>query len=296
MNHAATRNTINLEDAKVLSHQSFAGDQYIIRLHAPLIAAEALPGSFVHIRCDESLLMRRPMSIMRSNAAAGWIDILYKAHGIGTRLLAKQKPGEVLSTLGPIGVPFKLDAYKKRPLLIGGGVGIPPMINLAEHMLNSRADCTPMMLAGSEVPFPFNLIPSTIMIQGMPDGVIATMPLMEDWKIPCRLASLQNFSGCYQGYVTDLARTWLDSLDTTTLSDVEIFSCGPTPMLKVVAKLAQDFGLPCQISLEEHMACAVGGCAGCTVQVQTESGPAMKRVCVDGPVFEAATIFPQLAN
>ncbi|MDQ2640294.1 MAG: dihydroorotate dehydrogenase electron transfer subunit, partial [Pseudomonadota bacterium] len=68
-------------------------------------------------------------------------------------------------------------------------------------------------------------------------------------------------------------------------------SCGPTPMLKAVAALAREFDLPCQVSLEEYMACAVGGCAGCAVEVQTPAGPAMKRVCVDGPVFDARTVF-----
>jgi dihydroorotate dehydrogenase electron transfer subunit len=291
--HPDTRNTINLEDAKVLSHQAYAGDQFILRLHSPGIAAEARPGSFVHIRCDISLPMRRPMSIMRTSPKAGWIDILYKAHGEGTRLLARQPVGATLSVMGPIGVPFKLTGYRKRPLLLGGGVGIPPMINLAEHILNTKQDCTPLVLAASEVPFPFTAVPSRIMVEGMPDGVIATMPLLEDWNIPCRLASLQGYAGCYAGYITDLARVWLNSLDATALATVEMFCCGPTPMLKAVAKLAHEFNLPCQVSLEEFMACAVGGCAGCTVEVQTESGPAMKRVCVDGPVFEAAAVYPQ---
>ena len=69
-----------------------------------------------------------------------------------------------------------------------------------------------------------------------------------------------------------------------------MYACGPTPMLAATARLAAEYGLPCQVSLEEHMACAVGGCAGCTVRVRTEHGPAMKRVCVDGPVFEAGSV------
>jgi dihydroorotate dehydrogenase electron transfer subunit len=88
-----------------------------------------------------------------------------------------------------------------------------------------------------------------------------------------------------------LARCWLSTLDADTLGKVEVFTCGPTPMLRAVAALAREFGVACQVSLEEYMACAVGGCAGCTVEVQTESGPAMKRVCVDGPVFDAYTVF-----
>ena len=287
----SNRNTINLEQAKVLSHQSFAGDQYIIRLQCPQTARDAKPGNFVHLRCDENLLMRRPMSIMRADPVHGWIDILYKAHGLGTHLLAKRQIGEELSMLGPIGVPFRMHSYRKYPLLIGGGVGIPPMVYLAEHLKKNAPDSKPIMLAGSEVPFPFTPVPSRTLIEGMPDGVIATMPLMEDWSIACRLASLQGYAGCYQGYVTDLARAWLTNRGSDILDQVEIFSCGPTPMLKAVARLAADFGLPCQVSLEEHMACAVGGCAGCTVEVRTDAGIAMKRVCVDGPVFEASTVF-----
>ncbi|MEO5702994.1 MAG: dihydroorotate dehydrogenase electron transfer subunit, partial [Gammaproteobacteria bacterium] len=123
-----------------------------------------------------------------------------------------------------------------------------------------------------------------------PEGVIAAMPLLEEWNIPSRLASLQAYPGCFEGYVTELARAYLDALNPAQRLEVEIFTCGPTPMLKAVAKLARDYDLPCQVSLEEFMACAVGGCAGCTVLVKTPRGSAMKRVCVDGPVFEAANI------
>ena len=126
---------------------------------------------------------------------------------------------------------------------------------------------------------------------GIPDGVIAAMPLLEDWGIPCRLASLQGYPGCYDGYITELARGWLDSLDDQQRSQVEIFACGPHPMLEATTRLASDYDLPCQVSVEEFMACAVGGCAGCVIEVQTEQGPAMKRVCVDGPVFDAYSVF-----
>jgi dihydroorotate dehydrogenase electron transfer subunit len=88
-----------------------------------------------------------------------------------------------------------------------------------------------------------------------------------------------------------LARHWLQSLNDAARAEVEVFACGPTPMLRAVAQLAREFDLPCQVSLEEYMACAVGGCAGCVVEVQTPTGPAMKRVCVDGPVFDAKTVF-----
>jgi dihydroorotate dehydrogenase electron transfer subunit len=91
--------------------------------------------------------------------------------------------------------------------------------------------------------------------------------------------------------VTQLADKWLEPLTAQSLREVEIFACGPTPMLEATARLARRYGVACQVSLEEFMACAVGGCAGCTVSVRTPDGPAMKRVCVDGPVFDAYTVF-----
>jgi len=128
-------------------------------------------------------------------------------------------------------------------------------------------------------------------VPGMPDGVIACMPLLDDWGVPSRLTSGAGFPGCFEGFVTDLERIWLSQLDPAVRMEVEVFACGPTPMLRAVAALAREFGLPCQVSLEEYMACAVGGCAGCAVEVQTPAGPAMKRACVDGPVFDAHTVF-----
>ena len=105
------------------------------------------------------------------------------------------------------------------------------------------------------------------------------------------MASKADYPGCFDGFVTALADAWLASLGPAELAEVEIFSCGPTPMLEATAKVARRYGVPCQVSLEEFMACAVGGCAGCAVRVQTPEGPAMKRVCVDGPVFDAYTVF-----
>lgn len=286
------RGSILIEDAVVLAVEQHDGEQCVMRVQCPSIAARALPGSFVHLRCASHLAMRRPMSVMRASARDGWLDMLFKIHGTGTALLARRQPGETISMLGPIGQPFRLDGYRKRPLLIGGGVGIPPMIFLAEHMRATRAPIKPLVLMGSEVPFPFRARPSRIMIDGLPGEVIAAMPLLDDWGIASRLASQAGYAGCYAGFVTDLARSYLDRVPAAR-DEVEIYACGPTPMLRAVAALAREYALPAQISLEEYMACAVGGCAGCTVRVETPAGPAMKRVCVDGPVFEACqVVFP----
>ena len=285
------RDTIYLEDAEILAHQAFEGDQYILRVKAPEIARHAKAGSFAHITCDPQRPMRRPISIMRVQPQNGEVEFLYKAFGEGTALLANRQVGESLSILGPIGNPFELHTDRPRPLLSGGGVGMPPMVIVADVIRQQHADFSPFMILGSEVPFPFSSRPSEFIVPGMPEGVVASMPLMEDWNIPCRLASTQGYVGCFEGYVTDLARLWLDALTAEQRQQVEVFACGPHPMLEAVAKRASDYSLPCQVSREEFMACAVGGCAGCVVEVQTEFGPAMQRVCVDGPVFDAKRVF-----
>jgi len=287
------RDTIFIEDALIIDVSEFPGDQFIIRLNAPKCATRATAGSFVHIQCDEAIPMRRPLSIMRANAAEGWIEVLFKIVGEGLRALANRKIGEQVSVMGPIGHGFIPAPERPKTLLIGGGVGIPPMVFLAETLTEDKRDWQPLVIMGSEIPFPFDTFQSKIPAPWLADDINRTMPLLEGWSIPTRLASLQGYEGCFDGYVTDLAREWLNSLSTDELAKVEIFSCGPTPMLKAVASLAREFGLPCQVSLEEFMACAVGGCAGCAVPVKTDDGTAMKRVCVDGPVFDAASVFPE---
>jgi len=283
------RDTLFVEDAKILLHDSYPGDQYVLRVQAPECAARALPGSFAHLQCDPSLLMRRPLSIMRADSDAGWVEFLYKDVGTGTHALTKRGMGETINMIGPIGMPFVTDRARPRTLLLGGGVGIPPMVFLADRLRCNR-HWQPVVMMGSEVPFPFTARPSRFLLPGMPDAVIAGMPLLEDWDVPSRLASLQGYPGCYEGYITGLARHWLDALSAEQRNEVSVFACGPHPMLAATAALAREYDLPCQVSLEEFMACAVGGCAGCTVEINTPAGPAMKRVCVDGPVFDAQAV------
>lgn len=286
------RGTLFVEDAEVIAVSTFPGEQFITRLAAPKCAKHAVAGSFIHIRCDESIPMRRPLSIMRADAAAGWIEVLYKIVGEGLRALADKTVGDVLSLIGPIGHGFTPSPERPKTLLIGGGVGIPPIVFFAETLKDGDAKWQPLVLMGSEIPFPFELKKSRIATRWLPENTVGTMPLLEEWQVPARLASLSDFKSVYRGYVTDLAREWLNSLDTEELAQTEVFACGPTAMLQAVAALAREYKLPCQVSLEEFMACGVGGCAGCTVLVQTDAGPAMKKVCVEGPVFDAATVFP----
>ena len=144
---------------------------------------------------------------------------------------------------------------------------------------------------GSEVPFPFRARPSAILVAGMPAGSIACMPLIEEWGVPCRLASRAGFPGCFDGFVTELAQEWLASLEAAQLAEVEIFACGPTPMLQASAALARRLrgALP-------GVARGVHGLRGGRLRRlhgagAYAAGAAMKRVCVDGPVFDAYSVF-----
>src|SRR3984893_1969432 len=289
---SSARGTIFLERARVISQLARDAQQFVLRVAAPRCAAHAQPGSFAHITCDAAIPMRRPLSIMRADARAGWIEMLYKALGPGLHALAGRKVGEEVSVLGPIGRPFAPHPERPRTLLLGGGVGIPPMVVLAERTAAAGGTARkPLVLMGSEVPFPFRTRPSRLIVPGIPAGAIACMPLLAAWGRTSRLARRADLPGCFPGLVTELADAWLASLSAAELGEVEIFSCGPTPMLEASAKLARRYGVTCQVALEEVMACAVGGCAGCTVLVRTPAGPAMKRVCVDGPVFDAYSVF-----
>ncbi len=289
---SANRNTICVEDAEVLKHITYPDEQYVLRLHSPGCANRAVPGSFAHIRCAPGLPMRRPLSIMRAQPTEGWIEVLYKTIGQGLQSLSEAQPGDRLSVLGPIGNGFSPDDARMTPVLIGGGVGIPPLMFLAEHVAAHYPNLRPVAFFGSEIPFPFELCDRPVALEGAPTTATLALSDLNAIGIPSRLATTAGYEGCYAGYVTQLASEWLSSLPADRLTLVTLFACGPEPMLEAVATLAEKFAVPSQLCLEEFMACGVGGCAGCTVQVQTPNGPAMKRVCVDGPVFAGDAVYP----
>ncbi len=289
------RGTLFLESAEVLSHTAFEGDQFIIRLQAPKAAAAAVPGSFAHLRCGPDRPMRRPLSIMRSHDSEGWIELLYKPVGAGLRELTEAAPGTTLSVLAPIGNGFSPDPARRNVLAIGGGVGIPPMVFLAET-LAAGADFETLVLMGSEVPVPFATVPTRLALDRLREAGHETdarsIADLESAGIPSLLASNSGLPGAIAGFVPDLARDILKTASDSVLASTQICACGPEPMLRATARLAADFGLPCELALEEYMACATGGCAGCAVAVHRDGQVMMKRVCVDGPVFAAKEIYP----
>jgi len=286
------RNTIFEEQAKVLANIHHKGEQCIMRLHAPKTARDARPGQFVHIRVSQAKALRRPISIMLTNPEKGTIDLLYKMIGEGTHQLGERKVGEELAMLGPIGKQFDLSDISKRYILIGGGVGIPPMVFAADDLITRGGK--PIVFAGSEVEFPFALKPSTFMLPGIVGNTTLTITSLEERGIPCRLASNAGLYGCYEGHVPSLARDYLLALDEKERQNCVLLSCGPHPMLHAVAKLGRELNISTQLSLEEHMACAIGGCAGCVVKTFENGEEKYRRVCVDGPVFNA-DILPEFA-
>jgi len=282
-------NSIFEEQAEVIAQVSYKGEQCIMRLKAPKTAVAARAGQFVHIRVSDALPLRRPISIMLTNPEKGTIDLLYKKIGEGTQQLAERKVGEILPMLGPIGKPFDLTDTSKRYVLIGGGVGVPPMVFTADTLVG-KADL--VLFAGSEVEFPFALKPSTFMLPGIQGNTTLTITSLEERGIACRLASNAGLYGCYEGHVPDLARDYLLALSDEEKARCVLLSCGPHPMLHAVAKLGRELNIPTQLSLEEYMACAVGGCAGCVVKTLEDGQEKYRRVCVDGPVFDA-NILPE---
>jgi dihydroorotate dehydrogenase electron transfer subunit len=175
--------------------------------------------------------------------------------------------------LGPIGQPFRPGSRTPRALLVGGGVGIPPMVFLAEWMSAQAAavEAAGAHGLGDSVPVQGAAVDHSR--AGIPAGSIAAMPLLDGWGVPSRLASKAGFPGCYDGFVTQLADEWLGSLDARRRPKSKCSAAARRRCSKPWRRWPAKHGVPCQVSLEEFMACAVGGCAGCTVKVNTPDGP-----------------------
>ena len=284
--HLDKRGTIFVEQAKVLDHTAYPAQQYRMILHAPRCAETSRPANFVHLRCSDALAMRRPYSIMSVSRQQGCIELLYKVVGKGGEALSQKQVGDEVNLLGPIGNCFTPHPQHPELLMLGGGVGIPPIFFLAQQIKQDNT-YKPLVMVASEVPFPFELKPSQLQVSEISPDCHLALAELEALGIASRLASGRKKQGCFDGYIDAFARTYLEKISPQRLARTEIFACGPEAMLKSIAKLSAEFGVPCQLAVEEYMACGVGGCAGCTVAVRQNGRTAMKRVCVDGPVFNA---------
>ncbi|HID96009.1 MAG TPA: dihydroorotate dehydrogenase electron transfer subunit [Candidatus Latescibacteria bacterium] len=257
---------------RVLSNEQVAPGIFLMSLKLPWIAQRAKPGQFIHVRIGSQFrpLLRRPFSIYRADAEREEIQILYQLVGEGTMRLSEKGEGEGLDCLGPIGNGFWF--RREDAVLVSGGIGIAPLFFLAEAMLGKMSSDDPRG-RGRKV---------TILIGASSRDYLMRRKELELLGAEVRVATDDGSEG-YAGPVTELLAATLQENSDRAFS---VFACGPRPMLKEVARITVRRRIPCQLSLEEHMACGVGACLGCAVR--TPSG--YRRVCVDGPVFDAEEV------
>jgi dihydroorotate dehydrogenase electron transfer subunit len=255
--------------AKILEKEEVATDHYRLALDAPLISKDASPGQFVHIQITSQYipLLRRPFSIHRITTSG--IEILFRVVGTGTRLLSEKRQGDELNIIGPLGHGFKVKENVFTAILVAGGIGVAPLFALAERL---RQFTEVKILIGSKT-----------------KANILCLEKFEALDISVQVATDDGSLGI-KGVATDLLE---DFLATSASPRIPIYGCGPMPMLRILSEIAQLYSSPCQISMEANMACGVGACLGCVTKIAAPNSPShfeYKRVCVDGPVFDAREI------
>lgn len=246
-------------DCIVLENREIAGGVFQLSFEAGDMARSALPGSFVHIKCDGHVL-RRPISI--ADVDEDLLTLVFEAKGDGTQSLSRRPPGAFLDVMGPLGNGF--GAIGGRALAVGGGMGVPPLLFAARRA------------AGGDM--------SAIL--GFRDSGRAI--LEREFRELCRDVRVMTDDGSAGGRGTVEAplREYLErgGIDV-------IISCGPRPMLAAVARVAAEFNTPCRVSLEERMGCGIGACLVCACETARADGRrAMSRVCRDGPVFDSREV------
>jgi dihydroorotate dehydrogenase electron transfer subunit len=250
-------------------HQRFADS---------IIARKAHAGQFVHLLPGPDHLFRRALSIYASDPAAGTFDVLHQVLGAGTRCLARQPIGTVVDTLGPLGNSFTAPPRGMTPILIGGGLGMAPLRLWAWELVNRRP-------AGAKRP-----PPAPVMILGVRTRNLKVAPYqLSKLRVPSHWATDDGSFG-FHGTSVDLFTAAMreGKLEPTRIM---VYGCGPEPMMSALARLCLAQEIRCEVSLERSMPCGYGVCMGCVVQGKGTSGyDTYRRVCRDGPVFDAASI------
>jgi len=246
-----------------------AGEKYFrLQFKWPQLACEAKPGQFIQVRVSDSFepLLRRPFGIHRTSG--GNVEILYEIVGKGTQALSKKSSQDYLDVMGPLGNGFALSTAStlnaKRCILVAGGMGVAPLIFLAEK------------LRKSQIPNPKSQI--LVLIGAKTKNQILCADEFKRLDCEVKIATDDGSLG-YKGYVSELLNKILSTMDYGLSI---IYACGPRPMLKALQKICLEKKIPCQASFEENIACGLGACLGCAIK--TKDG--FKRVCFDGPVFE----------
>ena len=222
------------------------------------LAKDSKPGQFLHIRCGEERLLRRPISI--SDVRGSVLTFVVEARGGGTRWLCEREAGEPLDILGPLGKGFSIP--EGDAIVIGGGVGVPPLLYAAKSV---RGRVTAIL--------------------GFRDS--HNMMLLDEFEDVCEKVYVTTEDGGHgiQGLATLPLETLLKEGGYKA-----VMTCGPHPMMSAVAKLCKQHGVPCQASLEERMACGIGACLVCACATKAANKEQISRVCIDGPVFDAGEV------
>jgi dihydroorotate dehydrogenase electron transfer subunit len=269
--------------ARVIENVPIAERTFRLRLDAPAIARAIRPGQFVMVRPSTSLdpLLGRPFAlyevVLGSNGEPEAIDIVYLILGRGTAALAERKPGDVLSVWGPLGLPFG-PPPEGSAVFVAGGIGQTPFLSLGRWWLGYA-------LYGDQA---FDHSSASVrMLYGVRTAALAAgLPDFEAAGIPVELATDDGSAG-HHGFVTDLLRERLARGERPA----KVVGCGPPPMLQALSKLVAEFEIPCDLSLENHMACGFGACFSCVAPIRQADGSVdLRRVCVEGPTFPAGDV------
>lgn len=255
-----------LENGLVIVHQQVSREMFQLEFISPQIAALSEPGQFVHVKVNSSCspLLRRPLSIYDADKKLGSITLLYKVVGEGTNLLARVRTKEYIDVMGPLGTGFNVKPAGDRVLMIGGGVGIAPLIYLARVLAEQNYDIKVLHGADSRR--------NLVAFEKLRSLGVEFFPATDDG------------SAGHKGAVTELLDKKIDSRRIDY-----IYACGPDKMMARVAEYAFKNNIPGQVSLEEHMACGVGACLGCARKLKSTDTEYVK-ICKDGPVFDMETI------
>jgi dihydroorotate dehydrogenase electron transfer subunit len=262
-------------DAAVISNTRLSSDYSVLGLAAPEIASLAEPGQFVMVKPAAGVdpLLRRPFSIFEilrdAQGTAVGISVLNKRIGVGTSLIYDAAPGSRMGCLGPLGRPFEPVSPPAEAWMVAGGVGLAPFVTLAEALKTRGAKAR--LFYGARTA-----------------RDLTHVELFEQLNVEPILATEDGSRGT-QGFVTAPLDAALSGTPRST--EVRVYACGPTPMMRAVARLAASYGRRCDVSLEQVMGCGLGGCYSCVVLTKTPSGPPhFVRSCMDGPVFDATRI------
>ncbi len=253
------------ERAKVLSQKCIAADIYSMWIETPDIAAQAVPGQFLAVYTkDTDKLLPRPISLCEIDKENGRLRIVYRIAGSGTKEFSTYQAGDSIEIMGPLGNGFSaVSAAGKKPMVIGGGIGIPPMLGLAKDLQANGCDATAVLGYRNELFLQEEFASCSTVYNATEDGSAGTKG------------------------------TVIDAILANNLEPDVIFACGPKPMLRAIKELAASKQIPCFISLEERMACGIGACLACVCQTENVDGHSNvhnSRVCKDGPVFAAEEV------